>query len=58
VVAPGCSAGQIRELFAASVDPAFVPRPLRIVDSLPRNELGKLPREKLLELLNAREESG
>jgi acyl-coenzyme A synthetase/AMP-(fatty) acid ligase len=56
VVAPGCSAGQIRERFAASVDPAFVPRPLRIVDSLPRNELGKLPRERLLEML--REESG
>jgi acyl-coenzyme A synthetase/AMP-(fatty) acid ligase len=58
VVAPGCSAGQIRERFAASVDPAFVPRPLRVVDSLPRNELGKLPREKLLEMLSAREESG
>jgi acyl-coenzyme A synthetase/AMP-(fatty) acid ligase len=56
VVAPGCSAGQIRERFAASVDPAFLPRPLRIVDSLPRNELGKLPREKLLEML--REGSG
>jgi acyl-coenzyme A synthetase/AMP-(fatty) acid ligase len=56
VVAPGCSVGQIRERFAASVDPAFLPRPLRIVDSLPRNELGKLPREKLLDML--REESG
>ena len=56
VVAPGCSVGQIRERFAASVDPAFLPRPLRIVDWLPRNELGKLPREKLLEML--REGSG
>jgi acyl-coenzyme A synthetase/AMP-(fatty) acid ligase len=51
VVAPGCSARQIRERLAASVDPAFLPRPLRIVDSLPRNELGKLPRERLLEML-------
>jgi acyl-coenzyme A synthetase/AMP-(fatty) acid ligase len=51
VVAPGCSAREIRERLAASVDPAFLPRPLRIVDSLPRNELGKLSREKLLAML-------
>jgi acyl-coenzyme A synthetase/AMP-(fatty) acid ligase len=51
VVAPGCTARQIRERLAASVDPAFLPRPLRIVDALPRNELGKLPRERLLEML-------
>jgi acyl-coenzyme A synthetase/AMP-(fatty) acid ligase len=53
VVAPGCSARQIRERLAASVDPAFLPRPLRIVDSLPRNELGKLPRERLLAMLKS-----
>jgi acyl-coenzyme A synthetase/AMP-(fatty) acid ligase len=53
VVAPGCSARQIRERLAASVDPAFLPRPLKIVDALPRNELGKLPRERLLEMLRA-----
>jgi acyl-coenzyme A synthetase/AMP-(fatty) acid ligase len=51
VVAPGCSARQIRERLAQSVDAAFLPRPLKIVDALPRNELGKLPREKLLALL-------
>ena len=51
VVAPGCSAKQIRERLAASVDPAFLPRPLKIVDALPRNELGKLPRELLMEKL-------
>jgi acyl-coenzyme A synthetase/AMP-(fatty) acid ligase len=51
VVAPGCSARQIRDRLAASVDPAFLPRPLKIVDSLPRNELGKLPRERLLAML-------
>ena len=51
VVAPGCNALQIRERLAASVDPAFLPRPLLIVDALPRNELGKLPRERLLEIL-------
>ncbi|HEV8334009.1 MAG TPA: AMP-binding protein [Steroidobacteraceae bacterium] len=51
VVAPGCNAKQIRERLAASVDPAFLPRPLKIVDALPRNELGKLPRERLLAML-------
>jgi acyl-coenzyme A synthetase/AMP-(fatty) acid ligase len=51
VVAPGCSPRQIRERLAASVDPAFLPRPLRIVEALPRNELGKLPRERLLAML-------
>lgn len=51
VVAPGCNARQIRERLAASVDPAFLPRPLKIVDALPRNELGKLPRERLLAML-------
>ncbi len=51
VVAPGCTALQIRERLAAGVDAAFLPRPLRIVESLPRNELGKLPREQLLAML-------
>jgi acyl-coenzyme A synthetase/AMP-(fatty) acid ligase len=51
VVAPGCNARQIRERLAPSVDPVFLPRPLKIVDSLPRNELGKLPREQLLAML-------
>lgn len=56
VVAPGCSAKQIRERLAASVDPAFLPRPLKIVDALPRNELGKLPREFLIAMLRKEKE--
>jgi acyl-coenzyme A synthetase/AMP-(fatty) acid ligase len=51
VVAPGCSSREILDRLAPSVDPAFLPRPLVLVDSLPRNELGKLPRENLRELL-------
>jgi acyl-coenzyme A synthetase/AMP-(fatty) acid ligase len=51
VVAPGLDARAIRERLARSVDPAFLPRPLVLVDALPRNEVGKLPRERLLELL-------
>jgi acyl-coenzyme A synthetase/AMP-(fatty) acid ligase len=51
VVAPGLTAAQVHDLLAASVDPAFLPRPLLLVDALPRNELGKLPRETLLAAL-------
>lgn len=51
VVAPGRTAAEIRQELSALVDGVFVPRPIRIVDALPRNELGKLPRERLLELL-------
>jgi len=53
VVAPGLTATQIHDRLAASVDPAFLPRPLLIVDALPRNELGKLPRAALLSALTA-----
>ena len=53
VVAPGMTAAQIQERLAASIDPAFMPRPLILVDALPRNELGKLTREALLCALDA-----
>ena len=53
VVAPGLTAAQIQERLAASIDPAFLPRPLVLVDALPRNELGKLPREQLLAALKS-----
>jgi len=51
VVAPGLEARELLQRLAVSVDPAFLPRPLLIVDELPRNEVGKLPRERLLGLL-------
>lgn len=51
VVAPGMNARQVRERLAPGVDAAFMPRPLLVVDALPRNELGKLPRENLLKAL-------
>jgi acyl-coenzyme A synthetase/AMP-(fatty) acid ligase len=48
VVAPGGSeAGLLAEL-RRTVDPVFLPRPLRLVEALPRNETGKLPRAALL----------
>lgn len=51
VVAPGLDARQVLDRLAPSVDTAFMPRPLVIVDALPRNELGKLSRESLMKAL-------
>ena len=44
VVAPGLSAERIVSALRQHIDPAFLPRPLHLVETLPRNELGKLPR--------------
>jgi len=53
VVAPTrCEAELLQELRAA-IDAAFLPRPLRKVTALPRNETGKLPRAALLAMLGA-----
>jgi acyl-coenzyme A synthetase/AMP-(fatty) acid ligase len=51
VVAPDLAPEAIAEQLARTVDPAFIPRPLIRVKALPRNDVGKLPREKLLEAL-------
>ncbi len=50
-VAPGLDAATILDALRHSVDPIFLPRRLRIVDALPRNDTGKLPREALLRSL-------
>jgi acyl-coenzyme A synthetase/AMP-(fatty) acid ligase len=49
-VAPGLSAAEILRALRRQIDPAFLPRPLILVDVLPRDRLGKLPRAALLEL--------
>ena len=51
VVAPELAEAAIMDGLRASIDPLFLPRPLRRVESLPRNETGKLPRLELLALL-------
>ncbi len=51
VVAPTLTLEVIVEQLSHSVDAAFIPRPLVRVAALPRNEVGKLPREKLLAAL-------
>jgi acyl-coenzyme A synthetase/AMP-(fatty) acid ligase len=54
VVAPGMSAADITVALRERIDAAFLPRPLYMVDALPRNATGKLPREALRELALSR----
>jgi acyl-coenzyme A synthetase/AMP-(fatty) acid ligase len=49
-VAPGLSKAEILRALRRQIDPAFLPRPLILVEALPRNRLGKLPRAALLQL--------
>jgi len=56
VVAPGKTRGQLLEALRERIDPVFLPRPLRLVESLPRNATGKLPRATLLALYRELEE--
>jgi len=48
VVAPGVTRDALFEALRARIDSVFLPRPLYVVDALPRNDTGKLPREALL----------
>ena len=51
VVAPHVTPGAVRRALQLSVDPAFLPRVLRMVAALPRNATGKLPRDAVLAML-------
>jgi acyl-coenzyme A synthetase/AMP-(fatty) acid ligase len=50
VIAPTRSAEDILGELRSRIDPIFLPRRIVRVDALPRNEVGKLPREALLAL--------
>jgi acyl-coenzyme A synthetase/AMP-(fatty) acid ligase len=50
VVAPGLTAAQVVAQLRSRVDPAFLPRPVLLVDRLPRTLAGKLPRAALAAL--------
>ena len=56
VVAPGKRREEILEALRCRIDPVFLPRPLRCVETLPRNSTGKLPRGELLALYREMEE--
>jgi acyl-coenzyme A synthetase/AMP-(fatty) acid ligase len=51
-VAPGMPAERILGALRERIDPVFLPRPLLLVERLPRNETGKLPREALQALVS------
>lgn len=51
VVAPGLTTDAILAGLRQRIDPAFMPRPLCLVEALPRNSLGKLPEEHIRRLV-------
>jgi acyl-coenzyme A synthetase/AMP-(fatty) acid ligase len=52
VVAPTLSAAALTEHLRQRIDPVFLPRPLIMVERLPRNATGKLPQQALQRLAN------
>ncbi|GAB1595137.1 AMP-binding protein [Lysobacter claricitrinus] len=52
-VAPTLTPDDILRALRQQMDPVFLPRRLRCIASLPRNETGKLPRSLVLELLRS-----
>jgi acyl-coenzyme A synthetase/AMP-(fatty) acid ligase len=52
VVAPSLSAAALTEQLRRRIDPAFLPRPLILVERLPRNATGKLPQQALQSLVD------
>ncbi|KFX26367.1 AMP-binding protein [Ralstonia solanacearum] len=50
-VAPGLTAAGLLHALRERIDTAFLPRPLWLVDALPRNATGKLPRDVLAALV-------
>jgi acyl-coenzyme A synthetase/AMP-(fatty) acid ligase len=50
VVAPALSAAELIEQLRQRIDSVFLPRPLLMVDELPRNATGKLPQQALRSL--------
>lgn len=53
VVAPDLNAATLIEELRRRIDPVFLPRPLLMVDRLPRNATGKLPDRALHSLANS-----
>jgi acyl-coenzyme A synthetase/AMP-(fatty) acid ligase len=58
VVAPDLQPQDIASALRERIDIAFMPRPLVLVDALPRNSLGKLPRDTLMRLIRGTTKDG
>jgi acyl-coenzyme A synthetase/AMP-(fatty) acid ligase len=52
-VAPGMTQAELHAALKKRIDTTFLPRPLVLLDALPRNSTGKLPREALQSLAQA-----
>ena len=52
VVAPALDAESLRAALRLRIDPVFMPRPIVMVDALPRNSTGKLARDTLQQLFD------
>ncbi len=57
VVAPGLAVADVMRALRLRIDSAFLPRPLYLIDELPRNSTGKLTRDALRQLLRRCAES-
>ena len=53
VVAPTLTAAALLKALRLIIDPVFLPRPILFVSELPRNSVGKLPREALQRVIAA-----
>ncbi len=51
LVAPTLEASDVRRHLVKAIDPVFIPRPIRFVDALPREETSKLSADSLRTLL-------
>jgi len=51
IVAPELSQADVINALRQQIDPVFLPRPVFKVDTLPRNETGKLPHSEMMKLL-------
>jgi acyl-coenzyme A synthetase/AMP-(fatty) acid ligase len=58
VVAPGMKSAALLAALRQRIDAVFLPRPLVLLDALPRNSNGKLPREALLTLARGHQRKG
>jgi acyl-coenzyme A synthetase/AMP-(fatty) acid ligase len=53
VYAPQLAASDVRTALRELLDPAFVPRPIHMVDSIPRNATGKLTQAALIAMIES-----
>ena len=58
VVAPGMQAAALLAALRERIDAIFIPRPIVLLDALPRNSTGKLPRDTLLALAQEHQRKG